>query len=132
MGTIIRHLSGRAVWSAAVLASLLFAGVASARTELVMAEQRGCIWCARFDAEIAPAYPKTDEARRAPLRRVSIDDPLPEDLVLDSPVLLTPTFILVRDGQEIDRIEGYPGQEFFWPMLDEMLDEAGITPAPQP
>ena len=38
----------------------------------------------------------------------------------------TPTFVLVRDGQEIDRIEGYPGQDFFWSLLAMMLQRAKI------
>lgn len=37
--------------------------------ELVMFEQKGCVWCQRFDREIAPAYDKTTEGKRAPLRR---------------------------------------------------------------
>lgn len=40
--------------------------------ELVMVEQPGCIYCERWDEEIAPAYPKTAEGEFAPLRRVDI------------------------------------------------------------
>src|SRR5262249_13520133 len=48
--------------------------------ELIMFEHAGCAWCETFDREIAPIYPKTEEGRRAPLRRVSIDNPVPPDL----------------------------------------------------
>ncbi|MDB5580605.1 MAG: thioredoxin, partial [Bradyrhizobium sp.] len=48
--------------------------------ELVMFEQAGCIWCEAFNREIAPVYDKTDEGRRAPLRRVDIAGQTPQDL----------------------------------------------------
>ena len=92
--------------------------------ELVMVEQRGCAYCARWDAEIAPIYPKTEEAARAPLRRIDLRAPVPDDLTLSRPAVFTPTFVLVLDGAEVDRIEGYPGPDFFWPLLDEMLAKA--------
>ncbi|MDF0600018.1 hypothetical protein P1J78_04670 [Psychromarinibacter sp. C21-152] len=106
--------------------AFLTAAAAPADTSLVMAEEAGCMWCARWNAEVAPEYPKTAEGRAAPLRRIDKTAPVPDDLTLDGPVRFTPTFILVRDGQEIDRIEGYPGEDFFWPLLQRMLMESGI------
>ena len=92
-----------------------------AAAEMVMFEQPGCFWCKRFNEEIAPAWPKTEQGRRAPLRRVNIHDTLPEDLA-DIPVeRFTPTFVLVDDGREIARLRGYPGDQFFWALVDEML-----------
>jgi hypothetical protein len=93
--------------------------------ELVMVEQPGCLYCAAWDAEIAPAYPKTAEGRAAPLRRIQLREPVPADLTLTAPPTVTPTFILVEDGQERGRIVGYPGDAFFWPMLGKMLAGAG-------
>ena len=92
--------------------------------ELVMVEQRGCAYCARWDAEIAPIYPKTEEAARAPLRRIDLRAPVPDDLSLSRPAVFTPTFVLVLDGAEVDRIEGYPGPDFFWALLNDMLAKA--------
>lgn len=93
----------------------------AAAAELVMFEQPGCAWCMRFDQEIAPAWPKTEQGKRAPLRRVNIQDPLPEDLATIAVERFTPTFVLVDDGREIARLRGYPGDEFFWHLIDEML-----------
>ena len=107
------------MWSPAVAAQ-----DAATRLELVMVEQRGCAYCARWDAEIAPIYPKTDAATRAPLRRIDLRASVPDDLSLTRPAVFTPTFVLVLDGAEVDRIEGYPGPDFFWPLLDEMLAQA--------
>lgn len=86
-----------------------------------MLEQAGCVWCDRWDSEIAPAYPNTDAGKIAPLRRVDIDEPWPEDLSNIRREAFTPTFILVENGEEIGRIRGYPGDEFFWFLLDELL-----------
>lgn len=112
----------------AALALFVVLGLASpmarAETILVMAEEIGCIWCARWDREIAPIYPKTPEGQSAPLRRINIRDPLPDDLNLVTRLTYTPTFVLVRDGDEIGRIEGYPGEDFFWGLLGAMLKKA--------
>ena len=96
--------------------------------ELVMFEQAACIWCETFDREIAPIYPKTAEGKRAPLRRVNIDSPLPPDLNFIEIERLAPLFVLVESGQEIGRIRGYPGDEHFWGLLQVLvkkLDSAG-------
>ena len=98
-----------------------------ATTELLMAEEPGCIWCARWNAEIGPIYGKTGEGEAAPLRRVDITQPKPDDITLSRPVHFTPTFILLIDGTEVSRIEGYPGEDFFWGLLGQMLDRNGIA-----
>lgn len=89
--------------------------------ELVMMEQPGCVWCARFNAEIAPAWPNTEEGRLAPLRRVDITEPWPDDLKHVQKERFTPTFVLVDQGREIGRIRGYVGDEFFWYRIGELI-----------
>jgi thioredoxin-related protein len=97
-------------------------GSFASAAELVMVEQTGCHWCERWDAEISHIYPKTEEGQRAPLRRVDLRD-LPVDLTFRSPPVFTPTFVLVQDGQELARLEGYNGDEFFWFLLGQMLND---------
>lgn len=99
---------------------------AEGAVELLMAEEHGCAWCERWNTDIAHIYPKTEEGKTAPLRRVDISDPLPEGIVLSSRLRFTPTFVLLRDGAEVDRIEGYPGEDFFWMLLGMMLKNAGL------
>ena len=89
------------------------AGPIAAETRLVMVEQDGCHYCARWRAEIAPIYPRTEYAEAAPLSVMDIDD-LPGGLALEGRVVFTPTFLLVVDGAEIARAEGYAGEELFW------------------
>lgn len=109
--------------------ALAIAGPAmAAELQLLMFEQPGCIYCARWNAEIAPEYPKTAEGQAAPLRRMQLRDPLPADVTLVSPPVFTPTFVLIQGGAELARIEGYPGEDFFWPLLGQMLARA--EPAP--
>ncbi len=98
----------------------------TAQTTLVMVEEKGCIWCARWNTEIAPIYSKTPEGQAAPLRRIDIKSPLPDDLTFARSLHFTPTFVLVVDGNEASRIEGYPGEDFFWGLLDRMLEQADV------
>jgi thioredoxin-related protein len=106
--------------------------VASPRAaELVMFEQRGCVWCQRFDREVAPAYQKTTEGKRAPLRRVDIGKPRPPDLAFIQRERFTPVFVLVDNGREVGRIRGYPGDAFFYGLLANLIaqmDRGESTP----
>ena len=89
--------------------------------ELLMVEQAGCSYCLRWHAEVGPEYPVTDEGRAAPLLRADLREDLPASVTLSRPAVFTPTFILLVDGQERDRLEGYPGEDFFWAMLAAMI-----------
>ena len=114
----IRHLLALA----ALLLAPLFAVPAKAQ-ELVMFDEVGCIWCIRWTEEIGPIYPKSEEGRRAPLRRVDINAPRPRDLQGLRNIAFTPTFVLMHEGQEVGRIEGYPGEDFFWGLLGRLMDK---------
>ena len=43
--------------------------------ELLMYRRAGCPWCAAWDREIGPVYPKTEIGRRLPVRFVDLDKP---------------------------------------------------------
>ena len=101
--------------------------------ELVMFEQKGCVWCQKFDREIAPAYDKTTEGKRAPLRRVDIAQPTPPELAFIRRERFTPVFVLIDESREIGRIRGYPGDTFFWGLLSNLIErlERGESAAPE-
>src|SRR5580704_9476221 len=101
--------------------ALVLAGPACA-AELIMFEQKGCVWCAQFNREIAPVYAKTAEGRRAPLRRVDIGTAIPADLAFIRRERFTPVFVLVDNGREFGRIRGYPGDAFFYGLLANMIE----------
>ena len=114
---------------AALLAVVLLSSATNA-AELVMFRRDGCPWCAKWDREIGPIYPKTEFNRRAPLRLVNLDrDPAPT--ITYAPIRYTPTFVLIEDGKEIGRIEGYPGDEFFWVRLENLLERLPPPQAPK-
>ena len=91
---------------------------ASERFKLVMVEAAGCVYCARWHAEVGHAYTNSAEGRFAPLQRVSIGDP---SLSYLGGLQYTPTFVLVEGQREIGRITGYPGADFFWSLLAGLL-----------
>ncbi|MVO17459.1 hypothetical protein [Zongyanglinia huanghaiensis] len=111
----------RRAFTAAMAAGILLTLPVQA-AELVMVEQPNCEWCARWDEEIGPIYPKTSEGRFAPLRRVDLRD-LPGELDVARRVNFTPTFLIIEDQREIGRLEGYPGEDFFWPVIAQLLSK---------
>ncbi|MBX2838724.1 MAG: transcriptional regulator [Gammaproteobacteria bacterium] len=91
--------------------------------ELLIVEQSDCPYCDRFNDEIGQVYAKTDEGKVAPLVRLQLRDTWPKTYESIAKPAVTPTFILVHNGKEIDRLHGYQGDEFFWFLLNDMLDK---------
>jgi len=116
-----RRSIGLVVGAAAIFGAGLGPSAAEA-AELVMFGERACGWCARFEAEVGAIYPKTEEARRAPLRRVDLDRGMPSEFAHLRPVTFTPTFVLLEAGREVGRIQGYPGEMHFWGLLGMLLE----------
>jgi hypothetical protein len=100
--------------------TLISCGSARA-AELIMFEEQGCPWCERWRREVGVGYPSTAEGKRAPLRRIDITQSRASGVQLASPVVVSPTFVLADNGREIGRIIGYPGADFFWGLLAELL-----------
>jgi hypothetical protein len=66
------------------------------------------------------------------LRRVDLDGGMPAELAHLRPVSFTPTFVLLEEGREVGRIQGYPGEMHFWGLLGlllERLPERAAEPA---
>jgi len=104
----------------------LLASVASADMQLLMGDEDGCYWCEKWTDEIGPIYPKTAEGQIAPLLRHDIHDAIPSGIELKSSLHFTPTFVLLKDGLEVARIDGYPGEDFFWGLLAQMIKTAQV------
>ena len=85
-----------------VVALMWLPTAAVAETYLLMAEEDGCYWCAKWNEEIAHIYPKTTEGKLAPLQRYALHSETP-DVTFDKRVHFTPTFVLVQDGAEVGR-----------------------------
>jgi hypothetical protein len=110
----------------AVLALLLAVSPGLA-AELLMFEEPGCPWCKRWEAEVGIGYPRSAEGQRAPVRRLPLGKP-PGSVQLQTPVTMSPTFVLVDDGREVGRITGYPGADFFWALLGELVAKLDRKP----
>ena len=113
----------RASCLAIVFAAGLAASAAAAgEARLLMLKEDWCDWCMRWEEEVGDVYDRTDEGRRAPILRADIHEPLPDGITLARRANFTPTFVLIEDGDEIGRIEGYPGEDFFWGLLGQLLE----------
>jgi hypothetical protein len=139
-GNLAAMRSARLIVSAFVAFSAFSVAImlahAADAAELIMYRRDGCPWCAKWDREIGPIYPKTEFNQQAPLRLINLDHD--RDLpIKHGAIRYTPTFVLVENGKEVARMEGYPGEDYFWPRLTnlfQMATEAGAaaTPAPAP
>jgi hypothetical protein len=122
------HLSRRLLVGGAFGALICPPVAAEARPDgLVMFRRVGCPWCHAWDREVGAIYPRTEIGAALPLREVDLDREGDGGITLVRPVRYTPTFVLVSGTTEVARIEGYPGDEFFWVRLEHL---AGITPDP--
>jgi len=119
-------LTRRAILAGMAATAMLAAPAGAAPgLRLLMVRRKGCVYCAQWDREIAPVYGRHPEGQAAALLLVDLDGPWPDGLALARRPWLTPTFILLRGGVELERFEGYPGRERFFDMLRGMLAAAG-------
>ena len=97
--------------------------IAIASTRLVMVTSDHCPFCQAWERDIGVLYEKSPYAPSLPLKRVDIGSAMPEGVSLQSPVLGTPTFLIIHNGQEIDRQRGYDNAEMFWWWLSDHAAE---------
>ena len=109
------------------LALMVFTSPAFSAIELIMFNYPYCEWCDLWEEEVGVIYEKTDKGRSAPVRRVDINDERPFDLKNLKPVIFTPTFVLIDNGREIGRITGYPGEAYFWGLLDQLVGKLEVS-----
>lgn len=114
----MRHFFKTAIVAATL--TLSFASVQAA--ELLMFEHVGCVVCKKFKAEMLPKYLKSKFAKVMPIRSIVGDDPDPyKGLELKGfPFIYSPTFILVQDGKELVRIQGFTGEKLFWQQMENL------------
>jgi len=95
------------------------------QSRLVMVDDVGCIYCAKWDRDVRQGYEASPEGHFAPLTRMRIGSP---SLSGFGRLVYTPTFILIVRGAEAGRIIGYSSPDFFWGELDRLLAKAGFRP----
>ena len=97
--------------------------IAIASTRLVMVTSDHCPFCQAWERDIGVVYEKSPYMPSLPLTRVDIGSAMPEGVTLQSPVRGTPTFLIIHNGQEIDRQSGYDNAEMFWWWLSDHAAE---------
>jgi thioredoxin-related protein len=86
--------------------------------ELVMFELEGCPYCAAWNREIGQNYDKSDVAALLPLKRIDMKAPRPAGYEKIADVRISPTFVILACGEEVERILGYRDNGTFWDMMD--------------
>ena len=111
------------IFSSLVAMGLAVTAKAVTAAELLMFDSKLCEWCDRWREDIGAVYPKTEEGKIAPLRTIDIHTARPRPYEAVQGVVYTPTFVLWHDGREVGRILGYTGEDFFWGLLGELIDD---------
>ena len=89
--------------------------------ELVVFEADGCVYCDAFRADVLPLYKASQIGREIPIRFVSVSRSDETRMGLGGGITVVPTFVLMAEGREIDRIVGYPGPFNFMKLVAYML-----------
>ena len=96
---------------------------AVADIRLIMVTSDHCPYCRAWELDIGTVYDKSSYAKTLPLTRVEIGSKMPGGLTLQKPVVGTPTFLIIHNGREINRRNGYFDAEMFWWWLSEYAAE---------
>ena len=97
--------------------------MAIAGTRLIMVTSDHCPFCQAWERDVGAVYDKSPYAPALPLTRLDMGSSMPEGVALQNPVVGTPTFLIIRDGKEIERQRGYDDAEIFWWWLSEHVAE---------
>ena len=97
--------------------------------ELLMFSSKTCGYCIAFLKEVWPEYVKSPKQNILPLKLVDFDGSIPYWFTnaLDSNkidgIRATPTFVIFNNGEEIGRMEGYPGKESFLTNINRYIEQ---------
>ena len=92
---------------------------AVADSRLIMVTSDYCPSCQAWELDVGKVYDKSPYATTLPLTRVEIGSKMPGGVTFEKPVVGTPTFLIIHNGQEIGRQNGYIDAEMFWWWLSE-------------
>ena len=108
------------------LVTLFFAAIvhnAAADARLIMVTSEYCPYCQAWERDVGAVFNKSPYAAKLPLTRVELGSKMPKNISLKKPIIGTPTFLIIRNGQEIDRQRGYVDEEIFYWWLSEHMAE---------
>lgn len=96
----------------------------TALQELIVLEVANCTYCDVFRQVVLPRYQRSKRAGELPIRFVDLNDPAADQLRLSSSVTIVPTVVMMREGAEIGRINGYMGPEAFFQSISQTFGAA--------
>ena len=101
----------------------IFQSVAAKDTSLmIMITDKNCLYCIVWEKQIGKIYPKTEIAKKFPLHRIEVKNFVNYTKYDLKKTNITPTFIFIKNDNEVGRIEGYTNPEMFWWQVDEIID----------
>lgn len=104
--------------------------VRSAPVELLVFEHPDCQYCRVFRQDVLPRYQEGTVTSKTPVRFIDIQRTETTGLNLRSGIHVVPTFVLMENGREVDRIVGYWAPENFFRMLSDILSRTDVSQAP--
>ena len=94
------------------------------RLEVLVFESESCIYCRIFRRDVLPQYLQSKRAKMAPIKFIDVKRVDPKKLGIVAPLTMLPTFVIMREGRERGRINGYLGPEPFFHMVSQILRTA--------
>ena len=89
---------------------------------MIMITDKNCLYCIVWEKQIGKIYPKTEIAKKFPLHRIEVKNFVNYTKYDLKKTNITPTFIFIKNDNEVGRIEGYTNPEMFWWQVDEIID----------
>jgi hypothetical protein len=111
-------LSGQGQAARDVSATLAKSGP---RLEILVFETEACSYCEIFRRDVAPGYRLAPIAASAPLRFIDVAKVDLDRIGLARRVEILPTTVLMRDGQEVERIAGLTAAETYYVLIRRMI-----------
>jgi thioredoxin-related protein len=97
---------------------------ASGNIQLIVMEAEGCIYCSIFRRDVLPSFEMSERGKEMPVRFVDVNDVEKSGIELRSPIDILPTFVVIKDNQELGRIPGYMGPEDFFHSINYLLSSS--------
>ncbi|MEQ8824989.1 MAG: thioredoxin family protein [Filomicrobium sp.] len=88
--------------------------------ELVVLEVEGCVYCGVFRRRHLENYKASRQGKKIPIRFVDINDPALGNIGLTQPVGIVPTFIVLKNNEEIGRIPGLVSHHDFYRAIEHI------------
>jgi thioredoxin-related protein len=92
--------------------------------ELLVFEVEHCRYCDVLKRDVLPRYRAAPLGSQAPMRFIDLNRIDTRTLSLREEVRMVPTTVLMKDGREVERIDGYTGPDLFLTLVARMIERA--------